>query len=141
MSDKPREEWDGKPIPMERWGKDHWSTFAYIETRVVDYHGVINDRNMRGHMAGWEQYATRLKDAELFGHSDFDCAADAVYAGLLRYVEDDTPEPRRRKDSWLYLRGARFALTPLGQTVAGLLRAHKGNGGNFAAFDPTGAMV
>ena len=23
-------------IPMSKWGKDHWSTFAYLETLAVD---------------------------------------------------------------------------------------------------------
>jgi len=28
---------DKKLINISRWGKDHWSTLAYLETRVVDY--------------------------------------------------------------------------------------------------------
>jgi hypothetical protein len=30
------------PVPIELWGKDHWTTLAYIETRCVDYDGVPN---------------------------------------------------------------------------------------------------
>lgn len=35
------------PVPINRFGKDHWSTLAYIETRVVDYRGVLNADHMR----------------------------------------------------------------------------------------------
>lgn len=24
------------PVAPDRWGEDHWSTFAYVETRCVD---------------------------------------------------------------------------------------------------------
>lgn len=121
MDDK--QQWDGEPIPVERWGKDHWSTFAYVETRVVDYGGRIDDRHMRGHLAGWEQYATRLREpdgttTEIFGHSDYDCLRDAISFGLLECSEDG------------------YSLTPRGRIVAGKLRAHKGEGANFHTFDP-----
>lgn len=64
------------PVPMARFGKDHWSTFAYIETRIVDYRGKLaadsmrcdRDRHpglhsVRHHSAGYgdRKYPTRLK--------------------------------------------------------------------------------
>lgn len=36
-------------VPMERWGKDHWSTFAFVETRIVDHRGVLDHDRMRTH--------------------------------------------------------------------------------------------
>jgi hypothetical protein len=35
------------PVPVKRFGKDHWSTLAYIETRIVDYRGVLSTDHMR----------------------------------------------------------------------------------------------
>lgn len=37
------------PVPMERFGKDHWSTFAYLECRAVDNRGMLDHRHMRCH--------------------------------------------------------------------------------------------
>lgn len=84
------ENWDGAPVPMERWGKDHWSTFGYVETRCVDHDGMLAgngsiDPHLRGHdgpSAGWD-YPTRLPDGELVGHDDIDCIVDAMIAGLI----------------------------------------------------------
>lgn len=28
-------------IPIEKFGKDHWSTFAYVETLAVENNGII----------------------------------------------------------------------------------------------------
>ncbi len=98
-------------VDVERFGKDHWSTFAYIETRIMDHHGVIEHDHMRcdgarhpfmvnagsraslvGGVDGG-RYPTRLKKKtrvsgvwefeELFDHDDYDCLADAISAGLL----------------------------------------------------------
>jgi hypothetical protein len=100
------------PVPMERWGKDHWSTFAYVETRIVDHKGKLNADHMRTHanrhpmllaakrvgrmFGGGDAYPTRLKRAlplgqvtgdpqpvELPHHDDYDCLDDAIAAGLL----------------------------------------------------------
>ncbi len=104
--------WDNKPIPLELWGRDHWSTFRYIETRIVSYKGCPAMQQMRcfsgralrpgadhgGHShipAFMKDYPTRLvvRDANdstkvagrinLNGHDDWDCADDAVSAKLL----------------------------------------------------------
>lgn len=34
-------------VPVNRFGKDHWTTFGYIETRIVDYVGLLNLDHMR----------------------------------------------------------------------------------------------
>jgi hypothetical protein len=101
------------PVPMARWGKDHWTTFAYAETRWVDHRGQIDAEQMRcdrhrhpmfylakrrtmafGTDNDGARYATRLKSetpgpdgrwgiVEMFGHDDWNCLDDAVTEGLI----------------------------------------------------------
>lgn len=132
-------EWDGEPIPVERWGKDHWSTLAYVETRVVDHRGFVDDRHLRGHMHGWEKYPTRLRDGVLLhGHNDFDCIRDAVDAGLLAYADPEKAGLSKRamerpsaRNTW---RGDRLVFTEEGWSTVASLRSHRGRGGKFANF-------
>lgn len=129
------------PVPMKLWGKDHWSTLAYLECRVVDQKGVLDTNQMRcnekrhpqfshtmGRMSGSDgsEYATRLKpvngmSVELEDHDDWDCVDDFVGAGLVAEFPDSD---------------GKVKLTPKGWAVAGALRQHKGSGGNFADFNP-----
>lgn len=32
---------------MAAWGRDHWSTLAFIETLCVDHHGGLSDKHRR----------------------------------------------------------------------------------------------
>ena len=96
---KKKRKHDGKPIPVEQWGRDHLSTMLYIETRCVDYAGVPaaahmrtwSGRPSRGDMKGigyghQEDYPSRLADGmELSDHDDWDCADDFEAAGLLEW--------------------------------------------------------
>lgn len=129
-----------KAIPIEKWGKDHWSTFAYIETLTVDGGmmglAVPNNSRMRtnekthphlvgsafGPSMGGSKYPTRLKEGEIKGHDDWDCLDDAVEAGLLT-------------DEGSGLNRA-FKLTKLGKKVANELRNFKSDGGSFKDFIP-----
>lgn len=121
-----------KPVPMAEFGKDHWSTFAYIETRCVDHGGVPDVRHMRcdasrhpqfAHAPGGTKYPTILKAGrKLANHDDWDCLDDCELLGLL----ENCGTPLHRA----------YALTPLGRTVAGRLRQHKAAGGSFASFVP-----
>src|SRR4051794_4502364 len=86
------------PVPMNMFGKDHWSTFAYIETCAVDHKGLLDVERMRidsvrhpmlaaakryGRDLPSGGYPTRLKTAyqingaygivERYGHDDYDC--------------------------------------------------------------------
>jgi len=121
-------------VEMARWGKDHWSTLAYIETRIVDYSGEPDRRHMRcdvdrhpglgHHVEGaydGEKYPTKLWNwVELHDHDDWDCLEDAEAEGLLENV-----------GSGMF---PVFALSELGKKVCAALRAHKQNGGNFGEF-------
>ena len=125
-----------KPIPIERWGKDHWSTFGYIETRIVDHKGVPSLAQMRcdpdihpqfGCHAdvGTEsdpdkRFPTRLNDGELTRHDDWSCLDDAEAVGFL----ENTGTGMHRV----------YRFTDEGLEVAQKLRAHKAEGGQFAEF-------
>ena len=74
----------GVVIDVEDFGRDHITTLMYLETRCVNYGGVINRQHMRGHLQRRpEQYPTRLADGVLLHkHDDFDCLDDYVRLGL-----------------------------------------------------------
>lgn len=120
-------------VDMAAFGKDHWSTFAYVETLCVDGNGTPDNRRMRcidarhplyGHGHDASAYPTRLKDNKtIAGHDDWDCVLDLINVGLLEAVGSEM--------------NPRFAMTPRGFVVAGLLRRWKASGGNFASFAPT----
>ena len=108
---------------MLRWGKDHWTTFAYAETRWVDHHGMLSHDQMRcdrqrhpifyaakrrvitmGTNADGAKYPTRLKTetpgeggrwgtVELPGHDDYDCLDDVIREGLIEVVMPRLREP------------------------------------------------
>ena len=127
----------GKPIPPDVWGRDHWSTFAYIETRCVDHNGepakqhVQANKNrhphhLQSHLGldlDGAKYPIRLRDGfEIPGpeYDEWDCIDDMIAAGLLEGI-----------GTGLY---PVYRLTDLGKTVAGLLRGHKSDGGTFSTF-------
>lgn len=110
-------------IAPDRWGRDHWSTFAYIETRVVDHKGVPERHHMRCsvklhpglvHQTPFstldgQKYPTILKGGErLPDHDDWSCADDLEAYGLIKQ-EGTGIHPV-------------FVLTDLGKTVAAALR-------------------
>lgn len=118
-------------ISIEKFGRDHWSTFAYIETRIVDYMGVLDKRHMRCDIdrhpffahegSKGEKHPTRLLGGELAeSHDDWDCIDDLVEAGLLEWNGTGV--------------NPIFQLTEKGQSIAATLRTYKVKGGQFAAF-------
>lgn len=123
------------PIPMEKWGKDHWSTLAYLETLAVDKGGWAIPVNARmrtneirhPHLTGHHfanqsgsKYPTRLKEGEVKEHDDWDCVDDATEEGL---VEDVGTGMNRA-----------YKFTKLGKEVMAKLRQFKMDGGNFKDF-------
>lgn len=126
-------------VPISNWGKDHWSTFAYVETRIVDYNGQVDRRHLRvldqkhpafahGHPA--TSYPTQLRVLPSGGletipdHDDVDCIEDAVAEGLLLW-EGTGRHPV-------------FKLTDLGSKIAGELRAWKSKPmNNYCDFTPS----
>jgi hypothetical protein len=114
-------------VPLELFGSDHWSTFAYIETRTVDHGGEIDHDRMRCdpsrhpaeyaakrfvslNAADGSSYPTLLKHGEkLAGHDDYDCLTDLQAVGLVVRVSI-----------------SQWQLTQLGQAVA----AHRAEAGD-----------
>lgn len=110
-----QEEWDKKNVPMERWGKDHFTTLLYLETRAVDYRGEVAPEKMRTSRRNWrlagrvhrsvnimgkDEYPTRLRPTQseratfdsvdlLGGHDDWECMFDMAEAGLLTFEVAD----------------------------------------------------
>ena len=138
---------DGKPsakvlsIPISLWGKDHWSTFAYLETCLVDHGGKIELPRMRcnpilhrqfEHFFDGSKYPTRLKGKkEQADHDDWSCVEDMQAAGLLKMTS------RKVRQGFSGTHDASVQFTDIGYAIAGQLRKHKGQGGNFSEFEPT----
>ena len=127
--------------PMEQWGKDHWSTFAYIHNRCVNstnngvgipepkhiqcnlnrHPGLIY--SMFGDTRSGEKYGIRLKDRELPGldYDEWDCIEDIVNEGLLKDVGTGI--------------NPAFKMTDFGNHVISILLKHKTKGGYFSDFN------
>ena len=82
--------------PLENWGKDHWSLFAYVETRVTDYKGTLDHNHLRP-----REYPTRLKDGEeVQDQGDLDLLRDLEDLGLTKNEGSglNPSSPSRRRD-------------------------------------------
>lgn len=154
----------GIRLSITQWGKDHWSTLAYAESRCVDHKGILQNAHMRTHgsrhpllMArgfgtpgDGSQYPTIHKDGELADHDDWDCLYDLAQAGLLTIIRP--PEDVL----WIVPVGSRgpikhlgslqtkelmvmVELTELGFRVAGDLREHVASKHRYQEFQLTDA--
>lgn len=118
-------------ISIDRWGKDHWSTLAYIECRIVDHGGTIKNEQLRtdwsinrhrAHRGGdGARYPTRLRGGDTASpHDDWSCIEDMEREGLIEWHGTGLHPI--------------FKLTPKGLEIAQALRTHKASGGTFATF-------
>ena len=103
-NDKPewRERKDRERIASSRWGKDHWSLFAYVEIMVRTRNGLLDWDSVGISAKNWpmlynakkrppfssgdqaEKYGLRLKGGEsLKGVCEADALMDLVDAGLV----------------------------------------------------------
>lgn len=93
-------------LPPDLWWRDHWSTLAYVETRLVDKgaYSVMFDPRMRQSRRNYrvlpgnkshgvpmdEKNGTRLSNnTYLPWHDDWCCVQGMVDAGLLAGVDED----------------------------------------------------
>ncbi len=117
-------------MKTEVFGKDHWSTFAYVETCCVENHGELENIRLRINNSrhpvgrGWDpKYGTRVKNGSIPDpdHDDLDCLDDLEDAGLIEQIGT--------------MINPTIRLTERGFAIAGSLRRHKANGGQFATFE------
>lgn len=136
--------------PVEKFGKDHWSTFAYVETCCVDGKegvGQLERQRMRCNPerhpllhtspGGWrDAYSTRL--AGFFDFADRNDPEKAIEAGLMLRGHDDWDCLDDLEAAGLIevqsLANGFVTMTEKGMEVAGELRTHKAAGGHFAGF-------
>ncbi len=122
-------------IPIEKLGRDHWSTFAYIGCTVVGQGGKLQFEKMRcdvdrhpGFSHAYSpflttKYPTTLRDgSEILNHDDWDCADDLVTAGLLKWNGTGL--------------NPCFELTDSGWNVFRQLTQHRNGGKSFGTFEP-----
>jgi len=141
-------------IPIDDWGKDHWSLLGYLETRVVETLkdspscGEINRAQIRcnverhGHL-----FSGLLEDVGKRWHTKY----GTRLRGFFREGQDnDLGRQLAHHDDWDCLDDMEAAglievlseingyirMTDDGHTVAGQLRDHLGRGGTFACFEP-----
>lgn len=128
MMPKKTKKVDG-PVPVELWGKDHWSTLMYIETRCVDHDGVPHRDHMRCNATihpglggrGEGTSPTRLNNGtEIAEHDDWSCVEDAEVAGFVEWQGTGINPV--------------FRLTDEGWRVTHALRRHRAAGERVAEF-------
>ncbi len=90
-------------IERSRWGKDHWTTFAYLCQCVIDHGGILDADKMRtdrdihpveysakrhqSMLIEGARYPTRLNDGEsIVGHDDWSCVKDFIEDGLVTRI-------------------------------------------------------
>jgi len=142
-----------KIVPVEEFGKDHWSLLGYIETCCVDGRdggGEVDHDRMRTNEnrnpglglhrgrrtgSGWKgEYSTRLKSFP-WGSKDEKEKARHRVAGHDDWdcLEDLDKAGLARLIS--YVNGF-VQITDAGLAMAAELRAHKARGGWFSNFEP-----
>ncbi len=110
-------------IPPEQWGRDHFTTLLYLETRVVDHDGKLSDPHMRQKYSG---YPCQLRDGELPNHGDYECLEDMRTAGLIDHGEGQGEVHR-------------YELTVAGWRLAHFLRMRRGQG--LPGLPPAGLVL
>jgi hypothetical protein len=129
-------------VPVNLWGKDHWSTLLYFETVQVEYgkFTIKFDPRMRSNRRNFRILkeesdkpnlqavvmdtgsGSRLKDGTFVKkHDDWCCIQDFIFHGLVDGQLATEP-------------GAELRLTDKGFTIVHALRRHKANGGHIGTF-------
>jgi hypothetical protein len=105
-----------KTVAIEKFGADHWSTFAYVCACIVGQGGKIQPERMRSNPERHLHLSdprltnhcppTRLADGGLIaGHDDWDCCDDLIAAGLLESLGTGLyPCYYLTKEGWCVLR-------------------------------------
>ena len=134
-------------VPVAKWGRDHWTTLLYIETRCVDYKGVIGNDHMRTNarvhrkllgeaqtrfgVTGSSPTILRNGD-ELDRHDDWSCVEEMVAHGLVAMVKESDRKPSQQFGGG----EVRLALTDLGWRVAHTIRRDRAEGKPTVRWQP-----
>lgn len=139
-------------VPMERWGRDHWSLLAYVEDLCVNAPrsvGKMDHRRVRCNgqthplldVNGqpWRpSWGTRLQG--FFEFADRSDAAAAEAAGVQLGAHDDWDALDDLAAAGLVepisLVNGFVTITEKGVRLAGEIRRHKAQGGQMAQFVP-----
>ena len=136
-------------IPITMWGKDHWSTLAYIDSVIAEhsFYPITIDSHMRTKRETYDYflmnkakkfgfitqpyynflssdaYGTKLNDGTtVMAHDDYSCIVDFAKEGLLNIDENSIITNKKIKFS------------DKGLTVMNCLHKHKVNGGTYSNF-------
>lgn len=138
-------------IPLDRWGKDHWSTLAYVENVMTECKSfqVGADGRMRSNRRNFRvmaQYCPAPKrptrtapgipmqdvhgtvlntGTQVPNHDDWCCVQDMAAEGLFT-VGPEGVEP-----------GELLHFSDKGYALVHALRRHKAEGGSFSTFKPS----
>jgi len=136
-------------VPIQLWGKDHWSTFAFIEDADRELDGRVKPQHMRCHSRvhrGFstnrgptgDDYPTRLKEnVELDQHDDWSCLEDMSAEGLVAVFFQHRLGGRSGSEwSNTSEMKCRAFLTEKGSALADQLLSYKRSGGNYHGFEP-----
>lgn len=122
-------------IDVSKWGRDHWSMFAYA-AEMATHNKPLDGNRMRskGRVSGiraWRpEWGTRLGDGSVLEqHDDWDCAKDLATAGLIEYGRKKWHEVKERGGlHWV-------KLTDLGLEVwEQMVRYMHENDGQYSSF-------
>jgi len=136
----------GEPM----WGNDHNSTLLYIESRVVNHGGVLDNRQLRidgsrhptfmgllNQATNGGDYPTRLQAGSMeYDHDDLDCILDLWAAGLVTVegpdrvwwdVEPGQRGPINSGTHWPKTHRVQCGLTDKGWERAAALRRLRGD--------------
>jgi hypothetical protein len=138
-------------VAIDQWGQDHWSTFAYAETCVVDranaegtpYTGRLNLDKLRCNPTSHAEWIGRVRAARGMTRD-----WKSEYGTRLKGFHKDNSKRLPGHDDWNCLfdmqrenlltvvdpRNGIIRFTDRGIALAAHVRAFKIRGGNFAAF-------
>jgi hypothetical protein len=142
-------------VPTTQFGTDHWSTFAYVETRAVDHKGLLDHDGMRCHAgrhpamlhakrrvsgtsADGSRYPTRIKASTTpdahgrYGVTEGRRAADVQGGRLVAQLRSE----QRRGPACLTIWPRCTRMRPVSScSVACRAVAHAGTPGSSSRFD------
>jgi hypothetical protein len=136
--------------PVALWGRDHWTTLLYIESRCVDNAGLLDNQHMRTNARvhrkllgdaqiragmGGEDHPTKLRNGDQIArHDDWSCIEEMVAHGLVTVRESNTTDQPFGGGK------VRVKLTEMGWRVASRIRRDRAEGTPTVRWAPPPEM-